>query len=404
MIKVQFFARNASTADPNDSLSIHCQLALDNEKQATPFSLRISVPLMYWQSNRYGNWVKDDYFRAETINSYLKSTVCAFEDIIAYLRMTEEEISYKNLRKYFDTSTFSMITPSKSVKSYPRLLDVFDEMVEITGQKRKWAKNTYKTYESRRVNLVTFLKAKGLETIRVNEVRYKFFESFDVWLMTKGDVCRNYANKILGSVKKALAYAVNADYLENMPIGNLNLEYDAPKPPNYLLPLERVKIKQYQGSMYKRVRDIAVFLMYTGFSYVDYLELSEQHLLEEDGWKKIRHKSKVFALPPLMDPARELIKEYQGVDNLPKMDLTDFNKKLKHFGNYIGVTIETVGFNLTSSVFRDTFCSMMENELYIDHRTLMAMMGHTNPKQLRNYSSLMPRRILHELKKQNIVL
>lgn len=387
--------------DVSKSLSITCQLSLDGERRDCPFSLRMPVPIEFWKPSQNGNWVDKKFYNAEKYNESLRAITLAFEDILNYLRLTDEEITYKNLRKYFDFSTFSMIAPSK--KTYPLLLDMYDEMVENTGRKKQWKKNTYDTYNSRRSNIVLFLKEKGLEKIRINEVRYKFFEALETWLMERGCVCRNYANKILGSVKKTISYAVNAEYLDAMTIGNLDLTYDPPKAPCYLLPYDRDKIISYQGSTYKKLRDISVFLMYTGFSWIDYEQLTEQHCLEA-GWKKERHKTGVFSLPPIMDEAMDIIVEYGGVDNLPKMHLTDFNKKLKFFGDKLGIVQETVGFNLTSSVFRDTFCSMMENEYFVDHRTLMAMMGHTNPKQIRNYSSLMPAKIKHELDKQLIRL
>lgn len=393
-MKVQFFARGEAHAQTK---KIYCQLVLDNDQRDTPFSLRLTVPKQYWQPEQLGNWVNSEYFLAEKLNSQLKDVMTSFDDIMNLLRLSDEEISYQKVRECFDVSNLSMVQPKK--KEFPFLLDIFDEMVETTGRKKKWRENTYKTYNSRRSNLVAFLTEKKLLRIRINEVRYKFFEAFEIWLLDRGDVCRNYANKILGSVKKTLSFAVNSEYLEHMTVGNLDLEYEPPKAPNYLLPADRYKIIAYEGKTYEKIRDISVFLMYTGFSWVDYQSLKQEHF-QADGWKKDRSKSSIFSLPPILPQAQKIIDKYGSIDKLPQMHLTDFNKKIKFFGDKIGLTEDTVGFNLSSSVFRDTFCSMMENERCVDHRTLMAMMGHTNPKQIRNYSSLTPARIKHELEKQ----
>ena len=59
-----------------------------------------------------------------------------------------------------------------------------------------------------------------------------------------------------------------------------------------------------------------------------------------------------------------------------------------------------IQYALKTSDFRDTFACMMENEYMIEKRTLMYMMGHTNERQLTNYSAVMPARILYELRKQ----
>lgn len=393
-MKVQFFARGEASCPTK---KVYCQLALDNEQRDTPFSLRITVPAEHWQPDRTGQWVKEEYFLADKINDQLKGVMMAFDDILSLLRLSDEVISYQKARECFDVKSLSMIQPKK--KEAALFLDIYDEMVKETRKQKQWQDSTYETYITRRSNIVAFLTEKKLLKIKINEVRYKFFREFEIWLIEKG-FCRNYLNKTLVAAKKALSYAVNEEYIEYMTVGKLGLTYDAPKPPNYLLPLYRHKIIAYDGAAHEQIRDVAVFLMYTGFSWVDYSSLKEQHLVEGVGWKKSRNKSKIFSLPPLLPQAQKIISKYGGVEQLPQMHLDTFNDKIKLLGDEIGVTEEVTGFVLSSSVFRDTFCSMMENERCADLRTVMAMMGHTNTKQVRNYSSVTPDRIRHELESQ----
>jgi integrase len=94
-----------------------------------------------------------------------------------------------------------------------------------------------------------------------------------------------------------------------------------------------------------------------------------------------------------------VITKYQGIKNLPRPDISDLNKTLKILGE-----VCQAPFSLSTSTFRETFSSMMENEYMVPDRLLMFMMGHTNPRQLRNYSTVMPARILHELKKNDVVI
>lgn len=393
-MKVQFFAQGEVSCTTK---KVYCQLALDNEQRDTPFSLRITVPAKYWQPECTGQWVKEEYFLSEKINTQLKGVMTSFDDIINLLRLSDKNITYKSVRECFDISNLAMIQSKK--KEAPLLLDIYDEMVKETRKQKQWRDRTHETYITRRSNIVAFLTERKLLKIKINEVRYKFFREFETWLIEKG-LCRNYANKILVAAKKTLSYAVNEEYIEYMTVGKLGLTYDAPKPPSYLLPLYRHKIIAYDGAAHEQIRDVAVFLMYTGFSWVDYASLKEQHLVDGVGWKKSRNKSSIFSLPPLLPQAQKIISKYGGVEQLPQMHLDTFNEKIKLLGDEVGVTEELTGFVLSSSVFRDTFCSMMENERCADLRTVMAMMGHTNTKQVRNYSSVTPDRIRHELESQ----
>ena len=105
---------------------------------------------------------------------------------------------------------------------------------------------------------------------------------------------------------------------------------------------------------------------------------------------------------PILNSTAAVIEKYGEIEKLPRPNISDFNKGLKYLGEFSGINKKTVGFNLSSSVFRETFCSMMENEYMIEERTVMFMMGHKSRKQLNQYSHVMPSRMMHELKKTDI--
>ena len=129
--------------------------------------------------------------------------------------------------------------------------------------------------------------------------------------------------------------------------------------------------------------------------------MTSNHLIGE-GFKKARHKTGIFALPPLLPEAESIIKKYGSIEKLPRLDEKEVNEQLKFLGAYVGLHEETLGYELSTQDFRDTFCSMMENESMVEGRTLMHMMGHSTMKQIATYSRMMPSRILHDLKKQKV--
>ena len=415
MLKVHFFLRGAEKCqNPAKNLSIYCQLEIEGLKRDTPFSTEHRVPLdQWWNYNGItspnGQWIAPSYYTADSINRSLQKLERTFLDIMEVLHLMNapEDISYRMLREHYDPSS-QHIRDSRKVKEVKTFLEVLDEVI-AKKLKKKMAKNTLKSYNSRKNNILHFLKSVKQLDIKIDKIRYSLIENFEDWMSEQLNedgtekFCRNYMNKHITLIRQCLDHAVDREYISGMPIGKLNLEYDAPKEPHYLLPLHRQKIIDCKVKSVEVARDIAVFLMHTGFSYVDYKELTSQHLIGE-GFKKARHKTGIFAFPPLLPEAQEVIRKYGSIEKLPRPDDKDVNEQLKLLGAFTGLYEETLGYELSTQDFRDTFCSMMENEFMVEGRTLMHMMGHSTMKQIATYSRMMPARILHDLKKQQVNL
>ena len=415
MLDVQFFLRGAKKCtNPAQNFSVYCQLGIEGQTRDVPFSTDIRVPLQHWWTFQHktapnGEWISEDYYKAETLNRHLRKIDQTFLDIMEILHMMNhsEDITYDMIRGQYDPS-ITAIREQKKIAVMKSFLEVLEEVI-AKKLKRRMTKNTIKTYVTRKNNIILFLKSEKQEGIKIDKVKFHFIESFEDWMREQVDeqgldrFCQNYRNKHITLIRQCLDHAVDREYIEAMPIGKLNLEYDAPKEPHYLLPEQRQKIMDCKIKKLEKARDIAIFLMHTGFSYVDYKELKSSHLME-DGFKKARHKTKIFSFPPILPETQEVINKYGSIENLPKMDEHVLNRELKYLGAVLGLTEETLGYELSTQDFRDTFCSMMENEYMVETRTLMHMMGHSTMKQIATYSRMMPKRIKHDLEKQKIVL
>lgn len=415
MLDVQFFLRGAKKCtNPAQNLTVYCQLGIEGQKRDVQFSTDIRVPFQYWWTSQNkaapnGEWISEDYYKAETLNRHLRKIDQTFLDIMEVLHLMNhsEDITYNMIREQYDPS-ITAIREQKKAVVMKSLLEVLEEVI-AKKLKRKMTKNTLKSYQTRKNNIIRFLKIKKLEQIKIDKIKYSFIENFDDWMREQVNVegedrfCQNYRNKHITLIRQCLDLAVDKEYLAAMPIGKLNLEYDPPKEPHYLLPEQRQLIFDCKLKKVEVARDIAIFLMYTGFSYIDYKGLKSSHLFE-DGFKKARHKTKIFAFPPILPQAQEIINKYGSIENLPRPDDNSFNDSLKYLGAFVGLDTASLGYELSTQDFRDTFCSMMENEYMVETRTLMHMMGHSTMKQIATYSRMMPVRIKHDLEKQKIIL
>ncbi len=415
MLDVQFFLRGAKKCtNPAQNLSVYCQLGIEGQLRDTPFSTDIRVPLEHWWTFKNkaapnGEWISEDYYKAETLNRHLRKIDQTFLDIMEVLHLMNhsEDITYDMVRNQYDPS-ITAIREVKKQKEIKLFLEVLDEVI-AKKLKRKMTANTIKTYTSRKNNILAFLRKEKIEQIKIDKIKYTFIETLDDWMREQVDelgndrFCQNYRNKHITLIRQCLDHAVDKEYIAGMPIGKLNLEYDAPKEPHYLLPDQRQLIIDCKVKKVEVARDVAIFLMHTGFSYVDYKGLQSSHLFE-DGFKKARHKTKIFSFPPILPAAQEIINKYGSIENLPRPSDKDLNDALKYLGAFCGLHNDTLGYELSTQDFRDTFCSMMENEYMVETRTLMHMMGHSTMKQIATYSRMMPKRIKHDLEKQKVIL
>ncbi|MEO6283667.1 MAG: phage integrase SAM-like domain-containing protein [Dyadobacter sp.] len=403
---VSFFLRGRESAHPEKRCAIYAAIEFNGQK-CTHFSTKIKIPTKYWMApgssevkrSTRENPISFSYYLGDLLNEQLRSiqknVIRAAENMEELeLPLTAETIKAEYLNP----------RPRPIVK---KVIEVVDELIAALRPKRK--KQTMLTYRTRRQNLHEFLTAHGLSKLYIHDFSFDHFEHFQLWMIdycSEDGVkrwCTNTINKHLTFVNKALKYGINKKYIRSNPIGEMGLEYTDTAPPEYLTPSMRLRLYKCDLVTLSREKDVAIFLYCTGLSYTDYLSLLDRHLIQvETGeWfiKKERDKSSIYSIIPLLPHALDVIQKYGGVEKLPRPEISDLNKMLKVLGD-----VCKIPFSLSTSSFRQTFSSMMENEYMVKPRTLMFMMGHTNERQLRNYSSVMPARVLHDLKKANVTL
>lgn len=388
MLQVSFFLRGVASAKDDDLCVIYCQPALDGGERAVPFSTRMKCRKGDW----CGQYALKESPMSSNINNFLLGIRKRLFDIWQMLPFLHpaEEPSLNLLLHYYKYGQSKPLKPKA-----PSLLKAVEMMVETKDIKL----STFKTYRTRNKNIKSFLEETGNLNISVDQIDYNFCETLHAFLKRNGQ-SQNVANKHITLVRSVLEFCVDMKFLESFPLGRANLTYLPSADPKYLSFSQRKKLMQVQMKSIEQVKDIAIFLMYTGFSYTDYTTLDNSHLVESNGrycFKKKRNKTNIFSMPPLLPEAKEIIDKYEGISNMPRIQIDDYNKLLKILGELAGITEDTVGFNLTTSVFRETFSSMCENELMFSERAIMFFMGHTNPRQLNTYSKVQPARIFREM-------
>ncbi|MER0442686.1 phage integrase SAM-like domain-containing protein [Emticicia sp. W12TSBA100-4] len=414
MLSVHFYLRAAETcSSPDKKLVIYYQLEIEGQKRDTAQSTKIKIPHRFWWAypkNRLHaptlskdgqpQYVVQSFYESEHINEQLAQIRDGYRELFKSMQTFSEDVpSYNELRKCFDPATRTI-----KRKVIPTFVSLMKQMIEEYEIERGWSRGTATNYCIRQNNIIEFFSEKKYSKLLINEVKYKHIKELLSWMkqqkdeMSKQKFGIDHCNKHATLMKTVIDYAVNEELIQHSPIAKLNLTYSEIQPPKYLGLLERKAIENCTVKSVEKIRDIAVFLMHTGFSYIDFLDLKSEHL-QGACWKKQREKSSVYSLPPLLPEAAIIISKYGSIEKIPRLHITDANKALKYLGDYCKINTETVGFELTTSVFRETFASMMENEYMIPRSSIKFMMGHKTEKQLANYSTVQGGRLLHELEK-----
>ncbi|PWK27216.1 site-specific recombinase XerD [Arcicella aurantiaca] len=404
MLNVLFYLRGfGKCTQPSEELVITCQLILEDQPRDTAFSLKIKIPKKYWwtylgKDSADGEWVDSAYYNAEFVNKRLRDTEQTLRNIVDVLPLLypDEPITYNHIRRHYDPDSAKIIKATQR-KTTPSVERIYTEFLEHKIQKRGIKELTQKSYRSRMNNIYEFFgKNKPIDCIR-----HRDLDKFENWLMSQKNkdnnlkFCRNYRNKHLTLVFDLVAFAVKKEYLDAMPLVSLELKYDADKPPQYLLPAQRAALQAVDIPSLERAKDIAQFLMHTGFSWIDYINLKSEHLMGKC-WRVQRQKSDTWSMPILLDEAQAIIEKYGSIEALPRPDDSDLNKELKHLASIAKIDTN-LEHPLRISDFRETFASMLENEFMFEQRVVQVMMGHKNARQIQSYSRLMPSRVLYEL-------
>ena len=406
IVDVQFFLRGKGKVNPQVPAPIYAQVDCEGSR-STAFATGMKIPSMYWlvpdqkngklKSSTVAAPCSKSYYLADQINEKISSIRKSANDAKGVLQALDEDITADAIK--------ALVTAKRKILPKIQFMSVLDELRVVLAITR--VENTMKNYRTRRNNIKEFLLAQNDSKMTVDKFRYQHFEMMQSWMHEqktddgKPRWGRNTINKHLTLVNQVLDYAVNKEYILTNPIGRMNLGYDSPGEPQYLRADTRQRIIDCNLKSLEKEKDVAVFLMYTGLSYTDYLTLDDDHLFRlpagEHFIKKERDKSEVYSIIPVLPEVQKVILKYRFISDLPKPDLSDLNKMLKVLGEHCKSPL-----SISTSTFRETFASMMENEYMIPDRLLMFMMGHTNIRQLRNYSNVMPERVLHELKKHDI--
>src|SRR5690606_17723331 len=238
------------------------------------------------------------------------------------------------------------------------------------------------------------------------QLNYEFVTDFEHFLRNYKDsrkklmLTNNGVMKHLERFKKLINLAVKLEWMQNNPFNQFQLKYHK-YDRAYLSEreLELLEETEFKSERLQRVKDCFVFSCYTGLSYVDVKELTEDNIvkgIDNNYWIYTkREKTDERVKVPLLPKAIEIIEKYR---RLQEKDFMDFllpvcsNQKTN---KYLKEIVASCGIhkNVTFHVARHTFATtvMLSNGVPIE--TVSKLLGHSKLTTTQLYARVVETKI-----------
>jgi len=363
-----------------------------NGKRAD-FSSQLKIPQKSWDSNK--SFPRKNTLQLKRICAQLEEIRMKLISIYQEQKLVNPNLSAKNVKEVF----FGVRGEADNFLS--DLLKYHKEKTKTT-----LAPGTLKNYGATEKYLKKFIKHKyKSDDIKLEDITSKFVFEFEYFLRTyepldhHNPLSNNGVMKHMERFKKLVNLALKIEWIEKNPFRNFTPKFDKVER-EFLTEAELNKIKEKDfGKRLQQVRDIFIFSCYTGLSFIDVANLSEENIIiGMDGEKWIStHRQKTFSkvFLPLLPQAEAILEKYK--DNpqaqhrgvlLPAASNQKTNAYLKEIADICEIKKK-----LTFHIARHTFATTVTLTNGVPIETVSKMLGHTKLATTQIYAKVVENKI-----------
>jgi len=374
---------------------IFVRITADGKRANIGIKRKINIDLWDIQNKK----VKGKTKESQEINQYLNLVHARLLGIYQDLKYKGELITPQLVKSLYHGENINS-------KTLLELLEYHNRKIENT-----LAPGTIRNFGVTENYINRFLK-KNLKTTNVylRQLNYKFISDLEMFLVNyypKGHpkaMSRNTVMKHLQRLRKIINLAYQLEWIEKDPFLRWKPTFEH-KQREFLSANELNNLETYNFLIDRldRVRDLFVFSCYTGISYSDIMELTNNNLIiGEDGNNWIvtkRLKTKTSVRVPLLDPAKNVLAKYKdhpvtmhSATLLPKITNEKTNLYLKEIADAVGIKK-----NLTFHMARHTFATTVTLSNGVPIETVSKMLGHTKLATTQIYARVLDKKISEDM-------
>lgn len=243
------------------------------------------------------------------------------------------------------------------------------------------------------ITLREFIRKKyNLSDIAFGALDYSFIEQFDFYLRVEKRLKPNSVVRYVNYFKLTMNRAVQDDVCIFNPFMGFRSEGEISKPKSLTQEeLDMIMTTPLDIPSRYLVRDLFLFSAFTGISFIDIRNLTNQNLQQaDDGTLWIhskRQKTKVEFKVPLLELPQKIINKYQGQgdgDHIFRMlSNTKTNFHLKKIAEMCGIEK-----TLTYHMARHSYASLITLSQGVPMESVSKMLGHSSIKSTHIYAKI----------------
>lgn len=343
--------------------------------------------------------VKGKTKESQEINRYLNLVQARLLSIHQDLKYKGELITPQLVKSLYNGENINS-------KTLLELLEYHNRKIENT-----LAPGTIRNFGITENYINRFLK-KNLKTtdVYLRQLNYKFISDLEMFLVNyypKGHpkaMGHNTVMKHLQRLRKIINLAYQLEWIDRDPFLRWKPTFEQ-KQREFLNANELNNLETYNFLMERldRVRDLFVFSCYTGISYSDIMELTNNNLIvgtDGNNWivtKRLKTKTSVRV--PLLKPAKKILAKYKehpvtvhSGTLLPKLTNEKINLYLKEIADAVGIKK-----NLTFHMARHTFATTVTLSNGVPIETVSKMLGHTKLATTQIYARVLDKKLSEDM-------
>jgi site-specific recombinase XerD len=252
---------------------------------------------------------------------------------------------------------------------------------------------TIKRYKSSFTSLKRYLKETD---IKLRDLDYKFIEDYYTHIRATDGLQHNSATNIIKNLYRVINMAVINKWLPTNPFKSFSCNYI--NPTRHYLTETEIDIlvnKVFSIDRLTKVRDVFVFQIYTGLSFIDMETMTTDNIevgIDGKQWIVInRRKTGVRSAIPILPRALFMLNKYNY--KLPVCTNQRMNGYLKEIADLCNIKK-----TLTSHIARHTFATTITLSHGVPIETVSKMLGHSDIRTTQIYSKVVDRKIADDMK------
>ena len=394
---VHFYVRN-ERADQNGKVPIFLRITVNGRRAELSVQRRVHPTHWHGGSGRVIGFEPQQ----QELNQFL-------EEIRA--KVYKLQAKYVSKNKPYTAKTIRDRFLGKDQK-HRSLLELYqehnEEIKELVG--REFSSGAYLRHLRTRKHLRNFINKKyQQEDAYLRDIDLRFITQFEHYLKVKKIGNQNTITKYIVNLKKIIRIAYANDWISKDPFFHWKAKW---------APVEREALTERELQLLidtelhpkrlEQVRDIFLFCCFTGLSYSDVKNLSDQHIvLGIDGKRWIntrRAKTDAKSIIPLLPTAENILSKYQGKQPNKAMGLllpVISNQKLNTYLKEIAILCEITK-KLTFHLSRHTFATTITLSNGVPIESVSRMLGHRSLKTTQIYAKVVDRKIMEDMEQLRV--